>query len=141
MTFYLVHPLLLYICPLWGKDHSITLVLFNDSYQKVLNFHMFRLIKRFKVVDQASSFSGIAYIEYSMFYRVNHYRLIFFSAYIPLKFIYGNGFSKVRRGMMNCRKHLINGMRWNIGSVCYLLNIQSIEKWASNPSGKSGCLM
>ena len=37
MTFYLVHPLLLYICPVWGKDHSITLVLFNDRYQKVLN--------------------------------------------------------------------------------------------------------
>ena len=37
MTFYLVHPLLLYICPVWGKDYSITLVLFNDRYQKVLN--------------------------------------------------------------------------------------------------------
>ena len=79
--------------------------------RKVLNFHMFRLIKRFKVVDQTSSFSGTEYIEYSMFYRVNHYRLIFFIAYIPLKFIYGNGFSKVRRRMINCKKHLINGMR------------------------------
>ena len=37
MTLYLVYPLLLYICPVWGKDHSITLVLFNDRYQKVLN--------------------------------------------------------------------------------------------------------
>lgn len=37
MTFYLVHPLLLYICPVWGKDHSITLVSFNNRYQKVLN--------------------------------------------------------------------------------------------------------
>ena len=38
MTFYLVHPLLLlYICPVGGKDHSITLVSFNNRYQKVLN--------------------------------------------------------------------------------------------------------
>ena len=96
--------------------------------RKVLDFHTFRLIKRFKIVDQTSSFSRIEYIEYSMFYRINHYRLIFLSAYIPLKFIYGNGFSKIRRRMMNCRKHLINGMRRNIGSVCYLLNIQGIEK-------------
>ena len=37
MTFYLVYPLLLYICPVRGKDHSITLVLLNDRCQKVLN--------------------------------------------------------------------------------------------------------
>ena len=37
MTLYLVYPLLLYICPVWGKDHSITVILFNDRYQKVLN--------------------------------------------------------------------------------------------------------
>ena len=37
MTLYLVYPLLLYICPIIGKDYSITLVLFNHRYRKVLN--------------------------------------------------------------------------------------------------------
>ena len=37
MTFYLVYLLLLYICPVCGKDHSITLVSFNNRHQKVLD--------------------------------------------------------------------------------------------------------
>ena len=34
--FYLVYTLL-YICSVLGKDYSITLVLFNNKYRKVLN--------------------------------------------------------------------------------------------------------
>lgn len=36
-TFCLAYPLLLCTCPVWGKNNSITLVLFNDKYKRVLN--------------------------------------------------------------------------------------------------------
>lgn len=44
MTFYLVYLLLLYICPVCDKDHSITLVSFNNRHQKVLDLLKKQLI-------------------------------------------------------------------------------------------------
>ena len=84
MTLYLVYPLLLYICPVWGKDHSITVILFNDRYQKVLN-----LLKKTLDYMERFCYCQLSWIcVNATYYIYNNQRTSRFSLFLSKLYVY-----------------------------------------------------